>query len=61
MDRIYRIKQGTGGRYAVERDGQFYWLKGEVFGAYELGEAVPAGPSIGFSRRSIRRSWCASA
>ena len=43
MDRIYRIKQGMGGRPAIERDGQLYWLKGELFGKYELGEPVPSG------------------
>ena len=43
MDRIYRIKQGSDGRYAVERDGQLYWLKGDVFGAYDVDAAVPAG------------------
>ena len=29
MDRIYRVKQGMGGRYAVERDGKLYWMRGE--------------------------------
>lgn len=43
MDRIYRIKQGSDGRYAVERDGQLHWLTGDVFGQYGIGEAVPAG------------------
>ena len=43
MDRIYRIKQGNGGRPAIERDGQLHWLKGELFGAYQLGDSVPAG------------------
>ena len=43
MDRIYKIKQDGGGKYAVERDGQFYWMKGDVFGAYEIGDSVPAG------------------
>ena len=42
MDRIYRIKQGMGGRPAVERDGKLNWLKGELFGPYQLGEPVPA-------------------
>jgi 2-keto-4-pentenoate hydratase/2-oxohepta-3-ene-1,7-dioic acid hydratase in catechol pathway len=32
-----------GGRPAIERDGQLHWLKGELFGAYQLGEPVPAG------------------
>src|SRR5262245_56684164 len=43
MDRIYRIKQGSEGRYAIERDGQFFWMKGDVFGRYEASEAVPSG------------------
>lgn len=43
MDRIYRIKQGSEGRYAVERDGQMFWLVGDVFGQYSTGDAVPAG------------------
>ena len=43
MDRIYRIKQGSEGRYAVERDGQFFWVKGDIFGGYEAGEPVPSG------------------
>ena len=48
MDRIYRIKQGTDGRYAVERDGQLFWMRGDVFGNYEAGEAIPAGGSHQF-------------
>jgi 2-keto-4-pentenoate hydratase/2-oxohepta-3-ene-1,7-dioic acid hydratase in catechol pathway len=43
MDRIYRIKQGNEGRYAVERDGQFFWINGNIFGQYTAGDAVPAG------------------
>lgn len=43
MDRIYKIRQDGGGKYAVERDGQFYWLSGDVFGKYTVGEPVPAG------------------
>jgi len=42
MDRIYRLKQGTSGRYAVERGGKMYWMRGEVFGAYDTGDEVPA-------------------
>ena len=38
MDRIYRIR---GGRYAVERNGKLSWLVGDVFGNYDVGEAVP--------------------
>jgi 2-keto-4-pentenoate hydratase/2-oxohepta-3-ene-1,7-dioic acid hydratase in catechol pathway len=43
MDRIYKIRQGSDGRYAVERDGQMFWLVGDVFGQYSAGEAVPNG------------------
>lgn len=32
-----------GGRYAVERDGRLYWLRGEVFGDYDAGDEIPAG------------------
>jgi 2-keto-4-pentenoate hydratase/2-oxohepta-3-ene-1,7-dioic acid hydratase in catechol pathway len=40
MDRIYRIKQGMGGRYALERDGGLYWLEGHVFGDYHVGMLI---------------------
>ena len=40
MDRIYRVRQGMGGRYAVERDGAFFWLEGDVFGDYRPGAAI---------------------
>ncbi|MGE0815036.1 MAG: fumarylacetoacetate hydrolase family protein [Vicinamibacterales bacterium] len=40
MDRIYRVRQGMGGRHAVERDGAFYWLDGDVFGGYRAGAPV---------------------
>lgn len=40
MDRIYRIRQGMGGRYALERDGGLYWLEGHVFGEYHVGMLI---------------------
>ncbi len=40
MDRIYRVRQGMGGRYVVERDGALAWLEGDLFGDYTLGAAV---------------------
>lgn len=43
MDRIYKIRQGNEGRYAVERDGQFYWLTGDVFGSYGIGDRIAEG------------------
>ncbi len=46
MDRIYRLQQGSEGRYAVERDGQMHWLTGDVFGAYGIGERVSGTPRV---------------
>jgi len=43
MDRIYRIRQASGGRYAVERDDKLYWMTGDVFGDYGIGDEVPGG------------------
>lgn len=37
MDRIYRVQ---GDRYAIERDGDLFWLDGDVFGDYRLGSAI---------------------
>lgn len=48
MDRIYRVKQGMGGRYAVERGGNFFWLRGDVFGDYEPGDEIPPGAPLKF-------------
>ena len=48
MDRIYRVKQGMGGRYAVERGGNLFWLQGDVFGTYQPGEEIPAGAALKF-------------
>jgi 2-keto-4-pentenoate hydratase/2-oxohepta-3-ene-1,7-dioic acid hydratase in catechol pathway len=46
MDRVYRLKQGDGEGYAVERDGELRQavLKGaDLFGGYTLGAPVPGG------------------
>lgn len=43
MDRIYRVKQGMGGRYALERNGQLSWLEGDLFGDYRPGEEIAPG------------------
>ena len=48
MDRIYRVKQANGGRYAVERDGRFYWMRGDVFGEYGIGDEVPDSGKLEF-------------
>lgn len=43
MDRIYRVKQGMGGRYALERGGNLFWLEGDLFGDYRAGAEVEGG------------------
>src|SRR5262245_32145229 len=40
MDRIYRARQGMGGRYVLERDDTFYWLGGDIFGDYWPGKEI---------------------
>ena len=48
MDRIYRVKQGNDGRYAVERDGRFFWMRGDVFGDYGVADEVPESGALKF-------------
>jgi 2-keto-4-pentenoate hydratase/2-oxohepta-3-ene-1,7-dioic acid hydratase in catechol pathway len=48
MDRIYKISQGSEGRYAVERNGEMFWMTGDVFGAYDAGQPVPSGAALRF-------------
>ena len=40
MDKIYRVRQGMGGRYVVERGNAFYWLEGDLFGDYRTGTDI---------------------
>jgi 2-keto-4-pentenoate hydratase/2-oxohepta-3-ene-1,7-dioic acid hydratase in catechol pathway len=40
MDKIYRVRNGSGGRYAVERGGDLFWLEGDVFGDYTAGAPI---------------------
>ena len=40
MDRIFRVQNGTGARHAVERDGGFFWLDGDLFGDYRPGAKI---------------------
>src|SRR5919106_4295451 len=40
MDRIYRLRNGSSGRYAVERGGSLFWVEGDVFGGYTAGAAI---------------------
>ncbi|MEP7118619.1 MAG: fumarylacetoacetate hydrolase family protein [Acidobacteriota bacterium] len=40
MDKIYRVRQGMGGRLVVERDGALYWLEGDLFSDYRTGAGV---------------------
>lgn len=48
MDRIYRLKQANGSRYAVERDGKFYWMRGDVFAEYGIGDEIPDSGKLQF-------------
>jgi 2-keto-4-pentenoate hydratase/2-oxohepta-3-ene-1,7-dioic acid hydratase in catechol pathway len=40
VDRIYRVRSGMGGRYAVERGGNLCWLEGDIFGEYRPGAEI---------------------
>jgi 2-keto-4-pentenoate hydratase/2-oxohepta-3-ene-1,7-dioic acid hydratase in catechol pathway len=40
MDRIYRVRSGMGGRYAIERGGNFFWLEGDLFGDFRAGAEI---------------------
>lgn len=40
MDRIYRVRSGTGARYAIERGDDLFWLVGDVFGEYDAGPRI---------------------
>jgi 2-keto-4-pentenoate hydratase/2-oxohepta-3-ene-1,7-dioic acid hydratase in catechol pathway len=40
MDRIYRARNGMGGRYALERGGELFWLEGDIFGEYKPGAEI---------------------
>jgi 2-keto-4-pentenoate hydratase/2-oxohepta-3-ene-1,7-dioic acid hydratase in catechol pathway len=40
MDRIYRVRNGMGGRHLVERGGNLFWLEGDLFGEYRPGDEV---------------------
>lgn len=46
MDRIYRARQGMGGRYVLEREEMFYWLGGDIFGDYWAGREVDRGERL---------------
>jgi 2-keto-4-pentenoate hydratase/2-oxohepta-3-ene-1,7-dioic acid hydratase in catechol pathway len=40
MDRIFRVQNGSDAGYAVERDGDFFSLIGDLFGDYRVGDAI---------------------
>ncbi|MEZ5286278.1 MAG: hypothetical protein R2712_16010 [Vicinamibacterales bacterium] len=46
MDRIYRARQGMGGRYVLEQEGTFYWLEGDPFGDYWEGREIGADEKL---------------
>jgi 2-keto-4-pentenoate hydratase/2-oxohepta-3-ene-1,7-dioic acid hydratase in catechol pathway len=37
MDRIYRVQDG---RHALEREGNYFWLDGDLFGQYRVGQKI---------------------
>lgn len=49
MDKIYRVKMGMGGRYALERDGGLYWLEGHIFGDYHTGMLIEEDVAVKFA------------
>jgi 2-keto-4-pentenoate hydratase/2-oxohepta-3-ene-1,7-dioic acid hydratase in catechol pathway len=40
MDRIYLVRNGKNGRYAVERGGNLFWLEGDLFAHYRPGDTI---------------------
>ncbi len=42
VDHIYRVRTGTGARYAIERGTRFFWLEGDVFGDFRPGAEIEA-------------------
>lgn len=52
-DRIYRLEDRGTPRYAIERDGLFHWLEGDLFNRYRPGDTIgraekPGGVPAGF-------------
>jgi 2-keto-4-pentenoate hydratase/2-oxohepta-3-ene-1,7-dioic acid hydratase in catechol pathway len=45
MDRIFRVDDQGTSRYAVERGGRLYWLRGDLFTGYDTAEEI--GPLVG--------------
>lgn len=43
MERIYRVKQGGGSAYAIERGGVLYGASGDPFRGLEAGAPLPGG------------------
>src|SRR3712207_8602212 len=44
MDKIYRVKMGQVGRYAIGRSGGLYWLEGNPIGDYHTGLLIEDTP-----------------
>lgn len=42
MDRLYRVDDNGQVRHAIERDGTWRLVEGDVFGRYELGQTIDA-------------------
>jgi 2-keto-4-pentenoate hydratase/2-oxohepta-3-ene-1,7-dioic acid hydratase in catechol pathway len=47
VDRLYRLEHGGAPRHAIERDGAWRLVTGDVFGRYELGATIdPSGARL---------------
>lgn len=42
MKRVYRVKDGAGSRYVVEREGQWRNVEGDIFGTFTEGAEISA-------------------
>jgi 2-keto-4-pentenoate hydratase/2-oxohepta-3-ene-1,7-dioic acid hydratase in catechol pathway len=40
MERIFRVRTSSGAQYAVEREGNLYWMDGDPFGGYRPGREI---------------------
>jgi len=46
MKRYYRVRHGESPRHAVEQDGVWRLVEGDLFGAHQAGEEIAAGQSL---------------
>jgi 2-keto-4-pentenoate hydratase/2-oxohepta-3-ene-1,7-dioic acid hydratase in catechol pathway len=48
VDRVYRVRDGNGGRFVVERSGKWCWLEGDLFGDYRAGAEIASRDGLQF-------------